>query len=66
MDPDTRANWQDPVKLGPAFLFLAGLRGQVSGCRFDALELTRALEKWGVRGAMNRIHQIAEYTPETV
>ena len=65
-DATTRAHWQDPVKLGPAFLFLAGLRGQVSGCRFDALELTRALEKWGVRGTMNRIHEIAEYTPETV
>ena len=64
MDPDTRANWQDPVKLGPAFLFLAGLRGQVSGCRFDALELTRSLEQWGAGGVMSRIHEIAEYTPE--
>ena len=39
-DAVTRARWQDPVRLGPAFLFLAGLRGQVSGCRFDAWTLT--------------------------
>ena len=65
-DAATRARWQDPVKLGPAFLFLAGLRGQVSGCRFDALELASALETWGARGTMSRIHEIAEYTPETV
>ena len=63
-DAATRARWHDPVKLGPAFLFLAGLRGQVSGCRFDALELTRSLEQWGAEGVVSRIHEIAEYTPE--
>ena len=65
-DETTRARWQDPAKLGPAFLFLAGLRGQISGCRFDAWELTCGLEKWGVQGVMSRIEDIAEYTPETV
>ena len=65
-DAATRAGWRDPVRLGPAFLFLAGLRGQISGCRFDAWTLTRALENWGTRGAMSRIHEIAEYTPEAV
>ena len=65
-DETTRARWQDPAKLGPAFLFLAGLRGQISGCRFDAWELTCGLEKWGAQGVMSRIEDIAEYTPETV
>lgn len=65
-DAATRAGWRDPVRLGPAFLFLAGLRGQVSGCRFDAWALTRALEQWGTPGVMNRISEIAEYTPEAV
>lgn len=65
-DAATRAGWRDPVVLGPAFLFLAGLRGRISGCRFDAWTLTRALERWGARGVMNRIHEIAEYTPEAV
>ncbi len=65
-DAATRAGWRDPIRLGPAFLFLAGLRGQISGCRFDAWTLTRALEQWGTRGMMNRIHEIAEYTPEAV
>lgn len=63
-DAATRARWHDPVRLGPAFLFLAGLRGQVSGCRFDALQLTRHLEELGTERVMNRIHDIAEYTPE--
>ena len=65
-DAATRAGWRDPVRLGPAFLFLAGLRGQVSGCRFDAWTLTQALERWGAQGVMNRIGEIAEYTPEAV
>lgn len=65
-DAATRAGWRDPVRLGPAFLFLAGLRGQISGCRFDAWTLTQALEQWGTRGVMDRIHEIAEYTPEAV
>ena len=62
-DAATRARWRDPVKLGPAFLFLAGLRGQISGCRFDAWTLTRALEQWGARGVMNHVPEIAEYAP---
>ena len=65
-DAATRAGWRDPVRLGPAFLFLAGLRGRISGCRFDAWTLTQALERWGAQGVMNRIGEIAEYTPEAV
>lgn len=65
-DAATRARWRDPVKLGPAFLFLAGLRGQISGCRFDAWTLTRELEQRGAPEVMRRVHEIAEYTPEDV
>ncbi len=65
-DAATRARWGDPARLGPAFLFLAGLRGQISGCRFDAWTLTRRLEQWSAREVMSRIHEIAEYTPEAV
>ena len=65
-DEAARSRWNDPIRLGPAFLFLAGLRGQISGCRFDAWTLTRRLEQWGVLEVMNRIHEIAEYTPEAV
>ncbi len=65
-DEAARARWNDPVKLGPAFLFLAGLRGQINGCRFDAWTLTQRLEQWGAREVMNRIDEIAEYRPEVV
>ena len=65
-DAATRARWRDPVKLGPAFLFLAGLRGQISGCRFDAWTLTRELEQRDARDVMRGVHEIAEYTPEDV
>ena len=61
----TRARWQDPRKLGPAFVFLAGLRGEVGGCRFNAHVLTRALEKWGEEGVVRRAAEVAEYGPES-
>ncbi len=66
VDAGQRARWRDPARLGPAFLFLAGLRGQVSGCRFDAWALTRELDRRGAREVMRRVHEIAEYTPEAV
>ena len=40
-----------PLDWGPRSSFLAGLRGQISGCRFDAWTLTQALERWGARGS---------------
>ncbi len=64
VDADTRARWEDPVKLGPAFVFLAGLRGEVSGCRFDLKVLTEALAKWGPGGVVRRVSEVAEYAPE--
>lgn len=65
-DEATRARWEDPVTLGPAFVFLAGLRGEVSGCRFDAHVLTQALKRWGTEGVVGRAHEVAEYVPERV
>ena len=64
-DAATRARWEDPVKLGRAFVFLAGLRGEVSGCRFDAHVLTQALERWGEEGVVRRAAEVAEYGPES-
>ena len=63
-DADTRARWEDPVQLGPAFVFLAGLRGQVSGCRFDLKVLTEALAMWGPGEVVSRVSEVAEYAQE--
>ncbi len=52
-----RASWNDPMEIMPAFLFLASLRGQVSGRRFDAFELTGALQRLGQRETLMRIHE---------
>ncbi|MCY4400702.1 MAG: SDR family oxidoreductase [Gemmatimonadetes bacterium] len=65
-DAGTRARWEDPVQLGPAFVYLAGLRGEVSGCRFDARTLTRALAKWGPQGVTDRVDEVAEHVQERV
>lgn len=65
-DAATRACWEDPATLGPAFVFLAGLRGEVSGCRFDAHVLTKALETWGPEGVVGRAHEVAEHVQEGV
>jgi NAD(P)-dependent dehydrogenase (short-subunit alcohol dehydrogenase family) len=58
--PQERRQWNDPDRIAPAFLWLAGLRGEVSGCRFDARELTEALERHGPDETLNRIHQLDE------
>ena len=63
-DPAMRARWKDPVTLGPAFVFLAALRGEVSGCRFDAHVLTQALDRWGPEGVVGRVHEVAEHVQE--
>ena len=62
-DAATRARWEDPAQLAPAFVFLAGLRGEVTGCRFDAHVLTQALERWGPEGVVRRAGEVAEYGP---
>ena len=69
-DAATRARWEDPAILGPAFVFLAGLRGEVSGCRFDAHVLTQALQESGPDGVVDRAnevaHEVAEHVQESV
>lgn len=57
---EERRAWNDPDRIAPAFLWLAGLRGEVSGCRFDARALTEALGRHGPDGVLNRIHQLDE------
>ena len=37
--------WEDPRRLIPSFLFLARLRGEIGGLRFDAHRLARALDE---------------------
>jgi gluconate 5-dehydrogenase len=55
-----RNTWADPIEITPAFLFLARLRGEVSGRRFDALTLTRALERYGRDETLARIDELSE------
>ncbi|MFC1662432.1 SDR family NAD(P)-dependent oxidoreductase, partial [Gemmatimonadota bacterium] len=52
-----RSSWNDPMEIMPAFVFLAGLRGQVTGHRFDAFELTGALKHLGEERTLSRIHE---------
>ena len=62
-DAAERRAWNDPIELAPAFRFLAGLRGTVSGFRFDALKLTRSLVEIGDKATLRRIHAMAEHVP---
>jgi NAD(P)-dependent dehydrogenase (short-subunit alcohol dehydrogenase family) len=62
-DSAVRAEWADPLRLAPAFCLLAGLRGQVSGLRFDALTLTRAIRDLGVEETLASIETVAERIP---
>lgn len=57
---DQKDLWQDPARLVPAFLCLAGLRGGVTGLRFDALKLSLALERNGFDMAPERVRELAE------
>ncbi len=52
-----RAEWKDPMEIMPAFVFLTGLRGQVTGHRFNAFELTEALNQNGRENTLARIHE---------
>lgn len=52
-----RAEWRDPMEIMPAFVFLASLKGQVSGHRFNAHELTEALSQHGQEDILARIHE---------
>ncbi len=65
VSPEERAEWNDPVILAPAFLYLASLRGNPSGYRFDAFALTRALEKHGPEYVSGRPAEFAQWSPPT-
>ena len=54
--------WNDPVEIVPAFLYLAGLRGEVSGYRFDAQVLSEELRKKGLALNPTRATELAENT----
>lgn len=43
LPPEKKAEWNDPEALTPAFTYLAGLRGEVNGLRFDAQKLSEAI-----------------------
>lgn len=57
---EKREQWNNPKKIAPAFVFLAGLRGEVSGLRFDAQKLSQALAAEGFDLSPRRIKEIAE------
>jgi NAD(P)-dependent dehydrogenase (short-subunit alcohol dehydrogenase family) len=57
---EERESWTDPVTLGPAFVFLANLRGEVTGRRFNAATLADALERDGREMTLSRINDLYE------
>ena len=57
---EKREKWNDPKEIVPAFIFLAGLRGEVGGLRFDAQTLSQALATEGFDLTSRRIKEIAE------
>jgi NAD(P)-dependent dehydrogenase (short-subunit alcohol dehydrogenase family) len=57
---DERREWNDPALLNPAFVYLSGLRGEVSGLRFDAHRLSEALRQEGLDITPERAQELAE------
>lgn len=57
---DEQKFWNDPAQLVPAFVWLSCLRGEVSGQRFDAHVLSRALRAEGFDISPDRAIQLAE------
>ena len=60
MPLEKREQWDNPKKIVPAFIFLAGLRGEVGGLRFDAKKLTQTLTTEGFSLTSRQIKEIAE------
>jgi NAD(P)-dependent dehydrogenase (short-subunit alcohol dehydrogenase family) len=60
LTPEQREQWNDPQEIVPAFVFLAGLRGEVGGLRFDAEKLTQVLKEEGFDLSPQRIEEISE------
>ena len=57
---EERAQWQSPEKLVPAFLYLATLRGQATGLRFDAFKLSQLVRREGYGMTPERILSAVE------
>jgi len=57
---EKREQWNDPQVIVPAFVSLAGLRGEISGLRFDAEKLSHVLAEEGFDLALQRIKELAE------
>jgi NAD(P)-dependent dehydrogenase (short-subunit alcohol dehydrogenase family) len=57
---DKRREWNDPALLNPAFVYLSGLRGEVTGLRFDAHRLSEALRREGFDITPERAKELAE------
>lgn len=55
-----RERWSKPDPIMPAVLLLARLRGEVSGRRFDALRLSKALLSEAPEAIMARLGELAE------
>jgi len=54
---EEQQKWHDSMELMPAFVFLARLRGEVTGRRFDAFELTNAIERYGNERLLDSIDE---------
>ena len=53
--------WSNPAILGPAFHWLACLRGGISGCRFDAFTLANYIAEFGSELTLEQLYAVAEY-----
>lgn len=60
LSDEQRGAWSEPDAICPAFVLLAGLRGAVSGLRFDAYVLSGAIRREGFDLRPERIKELAE------
>lgn len=52
--------WEEPARLAPAFVYLAGARGRPTGKRFDALRLSEAIVTEGYSLSDSTLEEISE------
>jgi NAD(P)-dependent dehydrogenase (short-subunit alcohol dehydrogenase family) len=60
LSDEERKAWSNPSEIVPAFVYLAGQRGEVSGYRFDARVLTEAIRNEGFDMDLARAKELAE------
>lgn len=60
LSDEERKAWNDPSEIVPAFTYLAERRGEVSGYRFDAQVLTKAILNEGLYMDPDRAIELAE------